>query len=235
MAVELVLFDLYGTLAGFDPPREVIQQRAAAEFDIKLSREGVDAGYHLADIFMSQQNSRRPVRAMTTAEQQDFFARFEQLILREAGHEVDLSLASQVWSRVRDQKYDLALFDDVLPALDALKGDGYRCAAISNLAQSGSQICRSLGLDSHVEFVVTSGEVGVEKPDPRIFQEALRRGDVEPDRAVVVGDQLISDIGGAVGAGIRAVLMDRFNGHPGYTDHPRITRMADLPPVLRRM
>ncbi len=32
-----------------------------------------------------------------------------------------------------------------------------------------------------------------------------------------------------------AVLMDRFNGHPGYTDHPRITRMADLPPVLARM
>ena len=115
--IRAVFFDLYGTLATFDPPREVIQANAAAQFGLALSPEGVDRGYHLADQHMSRQNATAPVRNMSPAEQAHFFARFEQLVLEGAGHSVDLETAAAVWKRVRSQRYKLALFEDVVPAL----------------------------------------------------------------------------------------------------------------------
>ena len=251
MAVRTVFFDLYNTLAGFDPPREVIQSRAAAEFGIALTREGVDSGYQLADAFMAEQNAKLPVRRMGHQEREDFFARFEQLVLRGAGHEVDMETAGRIWRQVRKQEYRLALFPDVVPGLAAVRaalskacpgrsrGNGPPgspvLAVISNINSTGPELCESLGLTGHVDFAVTSSEVGAEKPHPPIFQAVLHRAGVEPGEAVHVGDQLDSDIAGALDAGIRPILMDRFNGHSGYTAHPRVTGMRELPAVLGQM
>ena len=51
--IRAVFFDLYGTLAGFDPPREEIQARAAAVFGFEVTKQGIDAGYHMADEFLT--------------------------------------------------------------------------------------------------------------------------------------------------------------------------------------
>ena len=67
---------MYGTLAGFDPPREQIQAQAAEKFGLKVTREGIDAGYHMADEFMTSQNTRNPVRKMNGNEQWAFFFAF---------------------------------------------------------------------------------------------------------------------------------------------------------------
>ncbi len=83
-----------------------------------------------------------------------------------------------------------------------------------------------MGLTGHVDFAVTSGETGVEKPDRRIFEAALVKAGVEADEAALVGDQLESDIYGAESAGLLPILIDRYNGHPGYMKHPRTTDMA---------
>jgi putative hydrolase of the HAD superfamily len=60
-----------------------------------------------------------------------------------------------------------------------------------------------------VDFVVISAEVGVRKPDPRIFEEALRRAGVAAGEAVHVGDLPEEDIEGARRAGLGAFLIDR--------------------------
>jgi putative hydrolase of the HAD superfamily len=232
MAIEIIFFDIYGTLAGFDPPREVIQQRAAAHFGMQLSVDGVNAGYRMADHFMAEQNSRRAVRDLPSQERNEFFARYEQLVLQGAGYEVSQNLAGQVWARVREQKYGWALFPDVLPGLAGLEDAGYRVATISNMPYSGSEVAAMLGLAGHVEFVVTSGDAGVEKPDPRIFQAALGRANVGPEQAVMVGDHIGSDLEAAEAVGIRAVLMDRYNHHTDHNLHPRITTLAELPNQL---
>ena len=80
--LKAVFFDMYGTLAGFDPPREEIQAQAVEKFGLDVTKEGIDAGYHLADEFMTSQNSQKPVRTMNANEQWAFFARFEQLVLQ---------------------------------------------------------------------------------------------------------------------------------------------------------
>ncbi|MDA1278807.1 MAG: HAD-IA family hydrolase [Chloroflexi bacterium] len=233
--LRAVFFDLYGTLAGFDPPRDQIQARAARVFGMEVTKEGIDAGYHVADEFLANQNATKPVRTMSANEQWTFFSKFEQLILQGAGHNVDLAVAANVWTEVRKQDYGFALFPDVIDGLDRLRSTGLLVAAISNMNTLGRRLCDDLGLTGHVDFAITSGETGFEKPDRRIFEAALTRAEVAASEAVLVGDQLESDIYGAENAGMRPILMDRFNGHPDYEKHPRVTDMESTIRVISEM
>jgi HAD superfamily hydrolase (TIGR01549 family) len=96
-------------------------------------------------------------------------------------------------------------------ALDALvlvRQSGLRAAAISNSNGSVRSVLDAVGLTSYLDFVVDSGEVGVEKPDPRIFELALARAGVGPSEAAYIGDFYTIDARGARSAGLRAVLLD---------------------------
>jgi HAD superfamily hydrolase (TIGR01549 family) len=67
-----------------------------------------------------------------------------------------------------------------------------------------------LGLERSIDFLVTSEEVGAQKPDPSIFREALERAHVPAQEAVMIGDVWAVDILGARSAGLRAVWFNRF-------------------------
>jgi putative hydrolase of the HAD superfamily len=101
------------------------------------------------------------------------------------------------------------LYDDVEPTLTDLRKRGLRLAIVSNWDTRLRKICVGLGVDRLVDFIVISAEAGVRKPDPRIFEEALRRAEVSAKEAIHVGDLPDEDIEGARRAGIRGVLIDR--------------------------
>ena len=223
--IKAVFFDLYGTLAGFDPPREDIQMRAAEKFGFVLTKNGIDSGYHIADQFMTRQNVTKPVRTLNTDERRAFFSKYEQLVLEGAGHSVELDVAEKIWLEVSKQQYRLTLFPDVITGLGRLRERGLILAVISNMNQTSELLCEEMNLTGHVDFAVTSGETGFEKPDSRIFQVALLKAGVLAEEAVFIGDQLDSDIRGAQNAGMHPILMDRYGGHSHYQIHPRAVDM----------
>ena len=230
--IRAVFFDLYGTLAGFQPSRYHIQSAACADFGIEVTPEGILKGYAMADAHMARQNAERPLRDLSSDERRMFFAEYERLVLRGCGVEVSADQALAIWRRVRQVPYDLAPYDDVVPTLDLLRSRSLVLGLISNMNRNGDELAASLGLDGHLDFAVTSGEAGAEKPDPAIFRAALERAGVEPSEAVHVGDQLTSDVDGARGAGIAPILLDRDRNHVGYTGCPRIERLNELPSLL---
>ena len=233
--IVAVFFDLYGTLAGFSPSRFEIQSTACADFGISLTPEGVLRGYNLADAFMAEQNRTRPMRSLTAAERDVFFARYEQRVLRGAGVDVSVERAAQIWARVRQVPYGMALFDDVLPTLDALKARGLTLGIVSNMNRTGAELLAEFGLAGRVDFAVTSIETRAEKPHAPIFREALRRANAEPHEVAHVGDQLESDVEGARRVGITPVLLDRDGNHPGYTGCARIGTLPELAGALEGM
>ncbi|MBM3945958.1 MAG: HAD family hydrolase [SAR202 cluster bacterium] len=231
--VKAVFFDLFNTLARFWPPRDQVQAEACREFGIVVNTAGIDRGYALADALMAEQNARAPLRTLSRAQTQAFFARYEQLVLRGAGVDVDLALAERVWDRVRQVRYGLALFDDVLPSLARLRESGLTIGVISNMNRPGPALARDLGFQDAVQVVVTSHEVGVEKPDPAMFQAATARAGVTPREAAHVGDQPSSDVDGARAAGLRPVLMDRYRTTTPPPDCPVVHDMAELELLFR--
>ena len=101
------------------------------------------------------------------------------------------------------------IYDDVEPVLRSLRDEGYRLGVVSNWDTRLRSICTGIGLDRLVDFIVISAEVGARKPDPRIFEAALRQAGVDPSEAVHIGDLAEEDAEGARRAGVRPLLIDR--------------------------
>ena len=100
-------------------------------------------------------------------------------------------------------------------ALERLKRAGVRLAVVSNSDGRAATALAAAGLLDAFELVIDSGEVGVEKPDPRIFQIALERLGVDAADALYVGDLYEVDVVGARAAGIDVVLIDPAGANAG--------------------
>ena len=149
--------------------------------------------------------------------------------LREAGRPDDAlgSHLAQVYFQWRDELR--ALFPDARPTLERLAPD-YRLGLLSN----GNSRADALGIDDLMSFEVFSQDHGgVEKPDARLFEIALREAGCEPHELLHVGDWLESDVVGALGVGAQAVLLSRSGSSPAAVDVTEIRSLAELPSLLR--
>ena len=232
--IRAVLFDVYGTIAGWSPSRFQLQRTACDEFGLEnaVTLEGILKGYASADAFMAAENAARPLRTRDQQGRDEFFAEYERLVLQGCGIEVSLELALRIFNRLNEMPSMLAPYDDVLPTLTVLKERSLILGLISNINLGGEELMADLGLTGHVDYAITSGGIGVEKPNPLAFQIALDRAGVKPNEAVMVGDQPSSDIVGAANVGISPILIDRDGNYPEYDACPRITTLEELPALV---
>ena len=151
------------------------------------------------------------------------------------------------------------LFDDVLPALDAL-GD-LRVGIITNgdLAFQTDKLHRidlwhrldltpvrangSIDEPARQGLVIASGELGVTKPDVAIFHAAAAAFGLAPAKCAYIGDRVRTDAVGAHDAGMLGIWLDRGRDRNPITDHaegetpagvPSIHTLLDLPTLLER-
>jgi putative hydrolase of the HAD superfamily len=98
------------------------------------------------------------------------------------------------------------VFEDVLPCLTELTGDGWRHVVLSNHVPELPRIIEAVGLASCIERIFNSAETGFEKPHPQAFRNVIDAlGKV--DALWMIGDSVTADIGGAKAAGIPAILV----------------------------
>lgn len=99
--------------------------------------------------------------------------------------------------------------DSTHALLDSLRSRGLKLGLVSNAFDPPPILHRdleSMGLAERLDAVVFSSEVGRRKPDPLIFETALQRLDVDPGRALFVGDRRYEDVRGASELGMKTVL-----------------------------
>ena len=124
-----------------------------------------------------------------------------------------------------------SLFPDVEACLKGLKRRGFSLGIISNWDATLEQLIRNLGLLPYFDEVVSSAAVGCRKPGSAIFEIALERMGVRPEEAVHVGDLPEADGQGALGAGMRPVLIDRKGIHAD-SQFERVALLTDLVSLL---
>lgn len=119
-----------------------------------------------------------------------------------------------------------------------LVASGLPAAVVSNNDGTAAQRMRDLGVCqvgpgplSSVAAIVDSSIVGILKPDPAIFNPALEALDVEPDRALYVGDTVYADVDGALAAGMQVVQLDPFDDHADF-EHARLPDVAAVESAL---
>ncbi|AXI76830.1 HAD family hydrolase [Peterkaempfera bronchialis] len=107
---------------------------------------------------------------------------------------------------------------EVLSGLEGLRADGWRIGVATNGAADIQWAkLRATRIADHVDAVCISEEIGVRKPDPAMFHEAVRRCGAVCDGAGIwmVGDSPVNDIGGGQAAGLRTVWISRGRPWPG--------------------
>ena len=97
---------------------------------------------------------------------------------------------------------------EALAAIRRVRQAGLVAGVISNSNGSVRAILEETGLAAHLDFIIDSSVVGVEKPDPRIFHLGLRAAGVAAVEAVYVGDLYSVDVLGARAAGLDGILLD---------------------------
>jgi putative hydrolase of the HAD superfamily len=133
---------------------------------------------------------------------------------------------------------ELHLVDGVDEALAALSGRGIRLGIICDVGFTASPALiaqlRRHGVVKYFDHWSFSDEVGVYKPDPRIFSHALDGlGAPDPARCVHVGDRKRTDVAGARAAGMRAVrITTAYQDSDEGPDDIVISSYRDLLPEL---
>ena len=127
--------------------------------------------------------------------------------LREASEEFALRLITRAIEKLIDDleyrklilteaRYDKELESPYEGAEETLRklSSRYRIGVIANQPAGTEERLRKWGLMSFISICLSSAEVGLEKPDPAIFQLALSQSGCEPEQAVMIGDRLDNDI-----------------------------------------
>jgi putative hydrolase of the HAD superfamily len=143
---------------------------------------------------------------------EEIWIRFTQRIIEGMGATGDTYAAAAEMEGAWARADHFELYDDALPALDALRARGLRIGLLSNSARDLDAFVHHHGLA--VDAVLTSGVHGKTKPHETIFRRMLELLDVVACDAVMVGDTVEDDVEGAIAVGMRAVLVDRERRHP---------------------
>jgi len=219
---SLVLFDLDDTLCDYGSAR-VSRLRHAFTLHRSDREEPIDA--------LIQEMIRASIAASPHGVDHfsDLFVRF--------GIEVPGAAAAAAAWYQGNPFHDLALFPDVISTLRALRniepsGGTLSRRQLGIITNGPAQIQREktdlLGIGTLVDFVLISGELGIEKPDPRIFAAAMRLGGVSAAETVFVGDDPRIDLLGARGSGVRSVWMNRTGTTWGEQAPPPTHEVSDL-------
>lgn len=224
--IELVTFDLYDTLVEADPPRWVRFGRALERAGMPLPIEQIMQADRQGEDHYTIENGRYPIRDRTPEEVQAFRLDQARTYLDALGLPTDDETVERVQRHFRDETqnhggWSYRAFKEVPRVLGYLEQHGIKRAVISNADADVTRFCLQMGFSEQMDLIVTSALVGFEKPDSRTFFAALEPLEVEPGRAIHVGDQHLSDVKGARAIGMGAALIDRYERHRP-DEHPAL-------------
>jgi len=217
-----VLFDAGDTLITADPPLHEVALTVAGQFFPDLAPPLLLSALAAARTFF-----RKYYVNYSSQEENRLLADMAQAMrtaLRETA-DVDIDFLPFV-KQVRDTlRY--RPFPDALPTLRGLHEQSKTLAVVSNWDPALPTLLAELGLAELLNFVLPSAEIGIEKPDGRIFRLALQRLGLRSQEVVHIGDQYEADVVGARAVGITPILLDR-KGQTRHQDVICISSLAEL-------
>lgn len=147
--------------------------------------------------------------------------------------EVDRSLCASLFEALRVRiPNSRPLFPDALSTLAEIRQRGYRLGIVTNRLWGGKPFhedLRSIGLLDYFDLahIAISGDLGLRKPNPRIFEYALNALNASPGETAMIGDSLSADILGAQPLGIYAIWKPK----PWLSEWAREHAASQPPPL----
>jgi HAD superfamily hydrolase (TIGR01549 family) len=216
--VDVVFLDVGGPLYGDRPYYEAL---LAA---IREIRPDADEAAFWAEFEACRADQRGP-----------FTRRLSLLFVDEDDYPKVVERGRELWAYPPE-----SLQPDVHTALVALAAE-YRLGVLANQEPWIRDTMARDGIDGFFEVWAVSGELGVEKPDPGIFEHALSEAGAPAARCAMVGDRLYNDVLAAKRHGMRGVWMLRGEAPPAPTEEQlarvdaTVHTLDELPAALGRL
>lgn len=209
-----VFFDVGNTLLFPYPSVSEVCRQVLLNAGHVRDLEAIDAFMPLVDAYYEDRYREDDTFWTDEGETNEVWVGMYSLLARKLGLKEDAEdLARRVYDEFgRADRW--RAYEDVVPALMRIRERGHRIGVISNWDRRLTTLLEGLGIAGLLDTIVSSAEVGLHKPDPRIFELACNRVGVEPQDAVHVGDHHYADILGASAVGMIPVLIDRQQTPP---------------------
>ena len=218
--IRAIFFDFDGTLSN----RQMNAYMIFHDYFRKYVPDLNDMKYEamLQDMLTVDCNGTIPV----TYRLATFFAKYKNIFPQDFEEKFTTYFYDYMW------KYTV-LKQETIEVLEKLQGK-YKLAIISN-GDSKSQHSKitHVDIEKYFDEVIVSGDIGIHKPDKRIFEYMMNKLDVRPEECLMIGDVFSNDILGAYNAGIKPVWIIADTERPSrYYDGYRIENLRQLFDIL---
>lgn len=203
MQEEYIIFDLDHTLYDYNLPHKQAQEVAFTAFGKRydLSIEAVKT------IYLKARKSTH-IRLLGQAASHNRLMYFQGMVELVGGNALQQAKTfyDLYWDTFLEQ---MQLFDGVLPFLSELKKEGKKLCILTDLtAHIQFRKLKKTGLDQWFDFLVTSEEVGHEKPHPMMFKTAMEKMGGHPTHTLMIGDNWDKDILGAANLQVKSIWIN---------------------------
>lgn len=232
--IKAILFDLDGTLRHNKPSSVHAFFDYAVQFGLHDSMEKRKAATRWAHYYWAQSQDLADDLRIYQDLDDPFWTNYSRRNLMAFDCEIECAdeLAPMMVAYMNDEYQPVDWVPEDVPAtLQTLRDHGYHLAVLSNRNQPCQDHLQTLGLLDYFDFALAAGEVNVWKPDPMVFQHALKRLGTIPEQAIYVGDNYYADIVGAKAASMFQVLIDPEEIFPD-AECPVIRTLGELPNLL---
>jgi HAD superfamily hydrolase (TIGR01509 family) len=222
--IKAVIFDHGGTLAESGMQWDVYK---IATKNL-LSRHGYQRKtQQIYDAMMEAINYRLEIRKELGIElnPEEFFTRIINLMEIPKSDPIIIDLIADFYN------YYTSVYLDCLPQVLADLSRSYKVALLSNSWIDGPRISlEKQGYSKWFDLMVCSCDIGIPKPDSKIFHYVLRKLGVQANEAVMVGDDIEADMKGAAAVGIIPIWIENIGSErwEGYS----IKSVCELPSTL---
>ncbi|WP_255637607.1 HAD family hydrolase [Virgibacillus sp. AGTR] len=219
---KYIWFDLGYTLVYLN--REELYQQLLKNHGITLPLEDIALAYHLADKYFMREHP-------------GLLGKKRELFMHDYHHILHsyLGIAPMEETQpITNKKPEWRVFPETLSILKQLKNTGYQVGLISNWNNTAREVLQQTGIIHYLDHVVISSEVGIEKPDERIFQHACQQAGVSPEESLYVGDNYYDDVIGSHKVGMDCVLINPYE-RKGIEELKNVDPIANIKDLFQKV
>src|SRR5262245_52248884 len=233
--IKAIFFDLDGTLRHSVPSGGEVFTDYVMTLGLQVNEEARLNALRWEHLYWASSVDLRDDLLAHSFDTENFWIGYSQrrLIALGASPEWSVEVAPNVSKHMGEfYKPESVIPEDVRRALPQLKEAGYILGVISNRDKPFQDVLQDHGIGEFFDFALAAGEVNVFKPEPGIFEHALRRVNIFPKEASYVGDNYYADVVGARRAGLQPVLYDPIGIFP-EPDCPTIKSFDELNSIIK--
>jgi FMN phosphatase YigB (HAD superfamily) len=233
--IKAILFDFDGTLRHNLPSGGEVFADYAISLGLPITNEdrrraAIWEHYYFAGSHEIQEDQKK-----FNGAGEDFWFHFAHRRLAALGCPPDLipELGPKVSDHMRENyKPDSVIPEETYTVLPSLRESGFTLGVVSNRSNPYQDEIEGFGMGEYFRFSLAAGEVNSWKPEPGIFEHAIKLSGTTPEQTLYIGDNYFADVVGARRAGLQPVLYDPRGlfYEPGC---PVIASLKDLTELLK--